>query len=539
MELRRRFGRLGAAAAVLCAAAALALLVEVRRGAFRDDFGMSGDEPAHFVSCLVVRDYLVHGLGQNPLAYAVESYRRRPKIAIGHWPPLYYAAAGVWMTAFGPGRASILFFQALLVGLGSMALWMACRLRVGRMPALAVALSFPLLPDAALVYAAVMLEAANSLLYFIALLALERLLSGGRRRDALWFGALAAAAAMTRIDSLALLPAAPLAVLAAGRLRRPLIWVSFAVVLIVAGPFYAVFHAAMRDGSVGAVFDVRRILAASRFYATLLPAWVSWPVAVLAVWGAIDRMRRPPGDPARLRAAVLACGILCGLLILVAAPGSVEGRRLFLIALPAIALAAEGLDAVGRVHGLRWAPAPLSVFVLLVASWSAYRLWPNNCYAFARLAFRLQQDPALRRVPLILAASDATGEGRLIASVAAMEDGPARWIARASKLFAESDWMGSNHRLRISGPGEVLQAAERMPAGIVVLHSATDGRLEFPEYRLVRDAMEGAPPGWRLAYEDRHTCNRHGPEILRVFINPSLAALPLREPPGGPDLRIH
>ncbi len=94
-------------------AAVLALVLgciasQILSGAYRSDFAADSDEPSHVVSSLMVRAYLAHGLGSNPIKFAEQYYVHFPKVGIGHWPPLFYCAEAVWMLVFGASRATLL-----------------------------------------------------------------------------------------------------------------------------------------------------------------------------------------------------------------------------------------------------------------------------------------------------------------------------------------------------------------------------------------------------------------------------------------------
>src|SRR5208283_5155063 len=83
-------------------------------GAYRSDFSATSDEPAHVVSSLMVREYLAHHLFENPLRFAENYYVHFPKVAIGHWPPLFYCAEAIWTLVFGASRATLLLLILLL-----------------------------------------------------------------------------------------------------------------------------------------------------------------------------------------------------------------------------------------------------------------------------------------------------------------------------------------------------------------------------------------------------------------------------------------
>jgi hypothetical protein len=84
----------------------LILGVQYFGGAFQAEYDGHADEAAHFVSSLLVRDYLAQFPWPSPLPWAINYYVHYPKVAIGHWPPGYYALQGVWWLFVPPGRAS-------------------------------------------------------------------------------------------------------------------------------------------------------------------------------------------------------------------------------------------------------------------------------------------------------------------------------------------------------------------------------------------------------------------------------------------------
>src|SRR5580693_8874432 len=61
---------------------------------------IGGDPAAHFVTGVMVSDYLRTSFGSNPVAFAESYYVRFPKVAIGHWPPVYYALQAAWYVFF-------------------------------------------------------------------------------------------------------------------------------------------------------------------------------------------------------------------------------------------------------------------------------------------------------------------------------------------------------------------------------------------------------------------------------------------------------
>ncbi len=68
----------------------IAVMLQLLSGAFESAFAAYPDEPSHYVTGLMVRDYIAGGFPAPPFQYATDYYSHYPKIGIGHWPPVFY-----------------------------------------------------------------------------------------------------------------------------------------------------------------------------------------------------------------------------------------------------------------------------------------------------------------------------------------------------------------------------------------------------------------------------------------------------------------
>jgi hypothetical protein len=73
---------LGSAIAYSLAFTALCLLVQVVSGGYQSDRGQTNDEAAHFVSSLMIFDYVFGHLGENPMSFAKNYYAHFPHVLI-------------------------------------------------------------------------------------------------------------------------------------------------------------------------------------------------------------------------------------------------------------------------------------------------------------------------------------------------------------------------------------------------------------------------------------------------------------------------
>jgi hypothetical protein len=105
--------RLATGACVLLLAIAVALQVRMAAGVLRGDLAAS-NPPAHFTTGVMVHDYLRSALGSNPVSFAESFYVRFPKVAVGQWPPVYFALQAAWYLVFPISPASARFLSAAI-----------------------------------------------------------------------------------------------------------------------------------------------------------------------------------------------------------------------------------------------------------------------------------------------------------------------------------------------------------------------------------------------------------------------------------------
>src|SRR6266705_2811655 len=90
-----------------------AIALQWGAGAYQSEVAGDPDEPAHLVTGLMARDYLSHAGERGPMQFARDYYLHYPKVAIGHWPPLFYAEQALWTLVFPSSRSSLLMMIAL------------------------------------------------------------------------------------------------------------------------------------------------------------------------------------------------------------------------------------------------------------------------------------------------------------------------------------------------------------------------------------------------------------------------------------------
>ena len=183
---------------------AFAVILQALSGAYAVDFAGNPDEPAHYVTGVMVRDYLAAFPWQPPMTFARNFYSHYPIVAIGHWPPMFYVAQAAWTLPFGVSRLSVLLLMAILSAATATVVFASWRRRFGNAAAGALALAFLSVPIVQEHGRMVMAEMLVALFTLLAVAAYRRYLETGHWRDSLQFALAASAAILTKPNGLAL-----------------------------------------------------------------------------------------------------------------------------------------------------------------------------------------------------------------------------------------------------------------------------------------------------------------------------------------------
>lgn len=317
---RERWRRSAASSLVFLALFLLALVLSLVDGAFRGEFGAYPDEAGHYVTGLMFHDYFAGMHYLSPVKFAENYYLHYPKVAIGHWPPVFYVIQGIWTLLFSTSRFSLMFLMAVLAAALGLALYRMLARDFGGVIAFFASLVFVALPVVQAQTGMVMADMPVALFTFLAAAYFGRFLDTERRADVLAFGMLAVLAIMTKGSALALALVPPVAILLTRKwtlLRRPALWTSAAIILVLCGPWYfwtsRLLHGAW--AKQGPTFSY--LLGAVRFYGLDIIRMLGWGLSILAAIGFIAKLRTISDDSAEhsgFWAAMI--GLLLGLFVL-------------------------------------------------------------------------------------------------------------------------------------------------------------------------------------------------------------------------------
>lgn len=504
MRTARRGLFLDGAALVLFLATAI--LLQFLSGAYKSEFGAHPDEPSHIVTSLLVRDYLASGFTQAPMRYAESYYAHYPKAALGHWPPVYYAAQAVWNLIFPATRASILVCHAIFTALLAALLFHCARRRFP--PLIALAAGFWLLSHPLIQWlnSTVMLDIAVGLFALAAVLAYAEYLHAPGWRAAAWFGWWSILAILTKGTGmvLVLLPLACLLLARRGGLiARGSFWLPALLVLAVCGPWYWFAPGALQQGS--GAFGAPAISAAHSVM--LLRLWLDRLGAPLLLFAAIGiaagrrAFRLQSRDDAHWVAAV---AFLCSALVfLLVMRSAFEERNLAILMAPLFLFATAGIVRLVewlpiRHNAPRWRVAFALAILAALTGANAARMPRKTPAGYARVAAELAWAPPFRD-SVFLVSGDPTEEGMFISEMALAERRPGHVVMRASKLLSHSGWAGDHYSSVYHSVEDIEARLKEVPVGVLVLQRKP-ARARAHHDLLLR--MVASHPGaWRLLDE--------------------------------------
>jgi hypothetical protein len=489
-----------------------------RGNAFSSELGGTPDEPAHYITGLLIHDYLSAGLPGNPLAFARNFYLHYPKVALGHWPPFFYIVQAAWTLPFTPSRTSVILLMAALTALLATVLcqtiWEEFSLGAGVTAAI-LFLSLPVIEGFS---SLVMSEILLTLLAFLAVLAYGRYLDTERWQPAAWFGIWATLAMLTKATGieLALIPLC--AILATRRWRllwRFSFWLPGILVVGIAGPWYLWVPGAQHESVIrfgGVRFVDFRLTGTPKVWWDMLGV----APAILAIVGLMVYGKRIFRGSASGK-WLAGLSVLVGAYVFRILIGAWEDRHLVTNVPVILMFSVAGAAWMLSLPMLSGIPARFKMAIVGVAVASLVVLNIQKSplkhhYGFDQAAQSIVSNPQFAK-SVLLVCGDPSGEGMLISEIAMRESRPGHFVLRATKVLANSDWMRWNYKPLFTNQADTMLYVEGIPAGIVIIDR---GGWSTPHGRLLFEGMQQHPEKWELLarYSPDNSSADHESDIL-------------------------
>ena len=497
--------------------------------AYKSEFGAHPDEAAHVVTGLMVHDYISNISKTAPMAFAEDYYLHYPKVALGHWPPVFYIVQAAWTTLLGSNHVSLLVLMAFTCCiLCTMIFWISQK-EFDTPSAASAAVVFAILPTVGMLTSSIMTELLSGLLSFSATIAFARYLATGGKsnRWSLAFALLASLAILTKGTGLLLVLVPPLSLLFSRRLdvfRRPSLWLSAVCVAILCAPFYLFTLKMQQNGMKHESFEPAFVAVAARFYGIGLIQVATVAAFIMAMIGVINRVilpfwRHSSIPPISASMVALLVSTL-GFHVLV--PCGLELRHLLPALPPLMFFMAAGLyctrqsiDTISKNEHSQLSAMALSAFIISMVAVETVP-YQKDWRGFREVVRYLAGDP-MNLVTMI--SSDPRGEGMMIAEMALDDvDRPSRYIFRASKLLASSRWSGQDYQSFFKSPAEISNYLQSCSVDVLVFDTSIDPEDAPEHHRQIDQMLHAFKDKWVLV--NQHSVVRNGtlfPKSLHVY----------------------
>ena len=532
-ELQSPRQRRRVALAVFVLAFAIAVGFQVHSGAWRSDFGGHPDEAAHVVTSLMARDYLATGLWrlEHPMRFAEDYYQRFPKVALGHYPPAFYALHSVWLLPWR-GASAFLVMACLITALATTLTWSIGRRILPAVPAGVAALLFLLLPLTRTYTAIVMSDLLLVVFCLAATMAFARFLETDKARYALWFGFLAAAAILTKGSGLLLALVPPAMLLLSGRLswlKNPRLWLAPLPVLILAMPWTLATRHISAEGMSALPF-ITYLTEAAAFYPPEFRREFGIAAILLMLVAALlklpgVRRKESPGRERPIDEVALWSLLLATLGFYLMIPSGFDSRY-FLPAAPAICiLSIRGAVALAARLRPSSTATPLShrwhnavaiaggIFLLALVWRPVEKIYTGASETIATI----MADSSAATPIKVLVSSDSNGEGAVVAA-AALQGRNFLHTLRGSKALASSDWLGRGYEMKFTSVDETVDFLTNEAINYIIVDTDIPLQRQLPSQALLEDALDSRVTAFPLIDTVvSHRRRQDAPASFRIF----------------------
>jgi hypothetical protein len=459
-------------------------------GAFQSGFGAHPDEPAHYVTGLMVRDYIAHFFPGSPIAFAKNYYLHYPEVAFGHWPPMFYLVQAAWTLLAPVSHASLLLLMAVLTAATAAVL----DYLTGQW-GLAAGILFVALPITQIYTSSLMAEAPLALFSLLSLATLIRFLEKDTLAAAVLSGVLISAAILTKPSgwAIAMVPVFSLLITRnARRLLSPRLWICGGIIAVLCVPYYWLTLKLAHAGMEGRSISWNRTWNAVFEYASATPATIGIALTALAMLGMLIPFWK---GTITYYWSVLLSFCLAVVVFHAVVPTSAEPRKIFMAVPVMLLFAVAGARWIAR---WKWLLGAAAVAVLAGGTFAIAHRTPAG---WSEAAEYVMAHPELQSRVCLVSSTEAGADGGFIAEIASRESRrPGRFVLRASKQLQRSTWNGLNYTSLFGTPAEMKIALDRIPVNLLAVETAPARELRQHE-RTLRDMLEGYRNDWERIYE--------------------------------------
>lgn len=505
---------------LLFAVAVIAL--QALSGSYGSEFSAYPDEPAHYVTSLMVWDYIRHFHLVSPLRFAQDYYEHYPKVALGHWPPFFYFIQAGWMLLFTPSRTAVRVEVALTTALLALSLFAFMKKRFEWKSALLAGLLCVFLPLVQTYSSEEMAEAMLTLCCFWSVVYFSRYIDNPERKNGVGFAVLFSFAVLTKGNGwlLALIP--PISLFLTRKLallKQRGIWLAAIVVGFCCLPWQIMtMKMAERGWEGGTHPSAQYSLEAFWEFLRLFPAIIGPVLAIVMLVGVYQSVAKPylrnrvDARDACMFALLLAVWIFHSII-----PAGVEDRKL-IIAVPAMVyFLVPGVKTLANLlpttYGFtRWRVPAITAILTVCFFGQTFAVPRIDHYGFDKVASFIAANPQLENSN-ILVSSQSVGEGLLVSELAMLHPDPVARVIRGTKALATVEWNGASYRCKYPSVGQLVSFLRSNSIGVIVVDTFPP-RTNFLHDSLLRKIVENSA-NFKLIGSFRS--NSHIPGDVKIY----------------------
>lgn len=472
---------------LLLAVLLLSTMVIVR-GIGHGEFSYNVDETQHAMTGFFAADFMRDHPLRHPVDYAYQYYAQYPALGgLIHWPPLFYFFEGLSFLVLGPtvisARLTTLGFALSAVGAWFLLLRAVCSEWVGVAGALLLACA----PGILVFEKSVMLEIPCLAFCLLATLFWVRYLLQDRPSDVYVFAIFASAAALTKQNSVYLIPFcffSGLGVRGWKLFFRPEVLKAIVIGIVLTAPFYTlVYLVHWKNVATDLGQKSNSVSEAIAFYWKVLPDQLGWAIFLLAIVGVITA-----GQWARPKVPVIMLSWIVACYVTFTVIGHKAPRYAIFWIPPFLYFAVGPLIEHFRKPALRIAGALAAVFLMGTSvgyGWSYHR---PNVSGYEPVVQRVTQ---VSRSGVIL--YDAPLPGNFIFFLRAGDDGRHFVVLRKALYATEINPTGGSDVELIHNSEQLEELIHAYGIRFFVVSEGSP--LKFNSQAILRDLLKG--PNYR------------------------------------------
>jgi len=479
---------------------------QVWGGAFASETARRSDESAHVLNGVVFHDYLVKGIGSNPLNFVLKFYLHYPAVAPAIWPPIYHFALGFWMLVAGSSLGAAVVFQAMIGGAGLYALFQAAKRGLGTGLALMVCalmlssgmfwrLLCNIMIDPALV--------GGALLFAIAY---PPFAADPSRRNMILLGLAGGLWSVLKVNGMSVAPALAIAWLLTPGVRPP--WRPTAGAGIIAVAIGLPFNvlASLVFAMHNPVVEPGISATLGRFveYCQIMLREEGWLLLVMSLAGMLWTLVRRFTNREVETIEMALIGVFTGVVMFHTWMPAGFGDRYVLPAIPVLFyFCARFCLNLATL----WRPTPAAprlAMLLLLVGCSVYAATHWRPYYFGPTGLReaaawIRSQPNSQPLRVLVLGKEQS-ETAFVVEMATADSSRSEFVMRGTKLISDSSWVGGGYKLLIASPEALAAKIEAIGFQYVIFDR--DALKDPYREHLLADQMLSSfpdrfPAGWR------------------------------------------